>query len=128
MAPQTLPGPTGESNILRLEGRGAWVCISPWNFPLAIFMGQVAAALATGNTVLAKPAEQTPAVALEAVKLLHTAGMSRRRAAAAARPGETVGAALVARPAWPAWCSPARPRWPRSSSARWRPRTAPSCR
>ncbi|MEY3510929.1 MAG: Bifunctional protein PutA, partial [Pseudomonadota bacterium] len=56
MAPQTLPGPTGESNTLRLEGRGPWVCISPWNFPLAIFVGQVAAALVTGNTVLAKPA------------------------------------------------------------------------
>jgi RHH-type proline utilization regulon transcriptional repressor/proline dehydrogenase/delta 1-pyrroline-5-carboxylate dehydrogenase len=62
-APQTLPGPTGESNTLRLCGRGAWVCISPWNFPLAIFTGQVAAALVTGNTVLAKPAEQTPAIA-----------------------------------------------------------------
>ena len=63
MQPVALPGPTGESNELRLHGRGAWVCISPWNFPLAIFAGQVAAALATGNTVLAKPAEQTPAVA-----------------------------------------------------------------
>src|SRR5690606_23592913 len=53
-------GITGETNELRLHGRGPWVCISPWNFPLAIFTGQVAAALATGNTVLAKPAEQTP--------------------------------------------------------------------
>ena len=59
--------------------RGPWVCISPWNFPLAIFTGQVAAALATGNTVLAKPAEQTPAIALEAVKLLHAAGVPRTR-------------------------------------------------
>src|SRR5205085_11452036 len=72
-----LPGPTGETNELRLAPRGAWVCISPWNFPLAIFTGQVAAALATGNTVLAKPAEQTPAIALEAVRLLHTAGVPR---------------------------------------------------
>ncbi len=97
-APQTLPGPTGESNTLRLEGRGAWVCISPWNFPLAIFMGQVAAALATGNTVLAKPAEQTPAVAQEAVKLLHAAGVPADALQLLHGPGETVGAALVAAP------------------------------
>jgi RHH-type proline utilization regulon transcriptional repressor/proline dehydrogenase/delta 1-pyrroline-5-carboxylate dehydrogenase len=96
MAPQTLPGPTGESNTLRMEGRGAWVCISPWNFPLAIFMGQVAAALATGNTVLAKPAEQTPAVALEAVKLLQAAGVPANALQLLHGPGETVGAALVA--------------------------------
>jgi RHH-type proline utilization regulon transcriptional repressor/proline dehydrogenase/delta 1-pyrroline-5-carboxylate dehydrogenase len=95
-APQTLPGPTGESNTLRLEGRGAWVCISPWNFPLAIFAGQVAAALATGNTVLAKPAEQTPAVALQAVQLLHAAGVPPDALQLLHGPGETVGAALVA--------------------------------
>ncbi len=98
MAPQTLPGPTGESNTLRLEGRGAWVCISPWNFPLAIFAGQVAAALATGNTVLAKPAEQTPSIALEAVKLLHAAGVPANALQLLHGPGETVGAALVAQP------------------------------
>jgi RHH-type proline utilization regulon transcriptional repressor/proline dehydrogenase/delta 1-pyrroline-5-carboxylate dehydrogenase len=98
MAPQTLPGPTGESNTLRLEGRGAWVCISPWNFPLAIFAGQVAAALATGNTVLAKPAEQTPAIALEAVKLLHAAGVPAGALQLLHGPGETVGASLVAQP------------------------------
>ncbi|PZO11721.1 MAG: delta-1-pyrroline-5-carboxylate dehydrogenase [Burkholderiales bacterium] len=98
MAPQTLPGPTGESNTLRMEGRGAWVCISPWNFPLAIFAGQVAAALATGNTVLAKPAEQTPAIALEAVKLLHAAGVPAAALQLLHGPGETVGAALVAQP------------------------------
>lgn len=96
MAPQTLPGPTGESNTLRLEGRGAWVCISPWNFPLAIFMGQVAAALVTGNTVLAKPAEQTPAVARAAVALLHAAGVPVNALHMLHGPGETVGAALVA--------------------------------
>ena len=98
MAPQTLPGPTGESNTLRMEGRGAWVCISPWNFPLAIFAGQVAAALATGNTVLAKPAEQTPAIALEAVKLLHAAGVPAAALQLLHGPGETVGASLVAQP------------------------------
>ncbi len=98
MAPVAMPGPTGESNTLRLEGRGAWVCISPWNFPLAIFAGQVAAALASGNTVLAKPAEQTPAVALEAVRLLHAAGVPTAALQLLHGPGETVGAALVAQP------------------------------
>lgn len=98
MRPVVLPGPTGESNELRLTGRGPWVCISPWNFPLAIFLGQVAAALATGNTVLAKPAEQTPAVALEAVRLLHAAGVPADAAQLLHGPGETVGAALVAAP------------------------------
>ena len=75
LAPQPLPGPTGESNELRFRGRGVFVCISPWNFPLAIFTGQIAGALAAGNTVVAKPAEQTPLVAYEAVKLLHAAGV-----------------------------------------------------
>ena len=97
-APMALPGPTGESNELRLTGRGVWVCISPWNFPLAIFMGQVAAALATGNTVLAKPAEQTPGVAWEAVQLLHGAGVPVDAVQLLHGPGETVGAALVALP------------------------------
>jgi RHH-type proline utilization regulon transcriptional repressor/proline dehydrogenase/delta 1-pyrroline-5-carboxylate dehydrogenase len=98
MQPVELPGPTGESNELRLLPRGPWVCISPWNFPLAIFTGQVAAALATGNTVLAKPAEQTPAIALEAVKLLHAAGVPQDALQLRHGPGETVGAALVAHP------------------------------
>lgn len=71
----TLPGPTGELNELGMRGRGIFVCISPWNFPLAIFTGQVAAALAAGNAVLAKPAEQTPLVAFRAVQLLHEAGV-----------------------------------------------------
>ncbi len=98
MQPITLPGPTGESNELRLTARGAWVAISPWNFPLAIFVGQVAAALASGNTVLAKPAEQTPGVALEAVKLLHAAGVPADALQLLHGPGDTVGAALVAQP------------------------------
>jgi len=98
MQPIALPGPTGESNELRLTPRGPWVCISPWNFPLAIFTGQVAAALATGNTVLAKPAEQTPAIAAEAVKLLHGAGVPQDALQLLHGPGETVGAALVAHP------------------------------
>ncbi len=73
--PLALPGPTGESNRLGLRGRGVFACISPWNFPLAIFTGQVAAALAAGNAVIAKPAEQTPLVAAEMVRLLHAAGI-----------------------------------------------------
>jgi len=73
--PRPLPGPTGEKNEISLHGRGVFACIAPWNFPLAIFTGQVAAALASGNSVIAKPAEQTPLVAFEAVKLLHAAGV-----------------------------------------------------
>ena len=96
--PMALQGATGESNELRLTPRGPWVCISPWNFPLAIFTGQVAAALATGNTVLAKPAEQTPAIALSAVQLLHEAGVPVDALQLLHGPGETVGAALVAQP------------------------------
>ncbi|MBC7986534.1 MAG: bifunctional proline dehydrogenase/L-glutamate gamma-semialdehyde dehydrogenase PutA, partial [Sphingomonadaceae bacterium] len=70
-----LPGPTGETNVLRMEGRGVWACIAPWNFPLAIFTGQVVAALVTGNTVIAKPAPQTPRIAAAAVELAHEAGI-----------------------------------------------------
>ncbi len=96
MQPISMPSPTGETNELRLKARGVWVCISPWNFPLAIFLGQVAAALATGNTVLAKPAEQTPAIAVEAAKLMHEAGVPPDALQVLHGPGETVGAALVA--------------------------------
>ncbi len=96
LAPQTLPGPTGESNELRLHGRGVFVCISPWNFPLAIFAGQVAAALVAGNTVAAKPAEQTPAVARRMVALMHDAGVPKDALELLHGPGETIGAALVA--------------------------------
>jgi RHH-type proline utilization regulon transcriptional repressor/proline dehydrogenase/delta 1-pyrroline-5-carboxylate dehydrogenase len=70
-----MPGPTGESNRLALRGRGVFACISPWNFPLAIFTGQVSAALAAGNSVIAKPAEQTPLIAAEMVRLLHASGV-----------------------------------------------------
>jgi RHH-type proline utilization regulon transcriptional repressor/proline dehydrogenase/delta 1-pyrroline-5-carboxylate dehydrogenase len=91
-------GVTGETNTLRLTARGVWVCISPWNFPLAIFMGQVAAALATGNTVLAKPAEQTSGVAKAAVDLMVAAGVPADALQLLHGAGETVGAALVAQP------------------------------
>lgn len=93
---EILKGPVGETNSLRLAGRGVFVCISPWNFPLAIFTGQIAAALAAGNAVLAKPAEQTPLIAFEAVKLYHTAGLDPRLLAVLPGRGETVGAALTA--------------------------------
>ena len=96
-APEALPGPTGESNVLTRHGRGAWACISPWNFPLAIFTGQVAAALAAGNAVVAKPAEQTPRVAAEAVRLLHRAGVPEAALHLVTGAGD-VGAALVAHP------------------------------
>jgi RHH-type proline utilization regulon transcriptional repressor/proline dehydrogenase/delta 1-pyrroline-5-carboxylate dehydrogenase len=77
LQPTELPGPTGERNVLRMEGRGVWVCIAPWNFPLAIFLGQVSAALVAGNSVVAKPAPQTPAIAAYAVELAHRAGVPR---------------------------------------------------
>ncbi len=106
MAPIHLPqahggtafGITGETNVLQLKARGVWLCISPWNFPLAIFVGQVAAALATGNAVIAKPAEQTPGVAQAAVQILTDAGVPSGVLQLAHGPGGTVGAALVAQP------------------------------
>ncbi|HET9175583.1 MAG TPA: bifunctional proline dehydrogenase/L-glutamate gamma-semialdehyde dehydrogenase PutA [Pseudolabrys sp.] len=75
LAPMLMRGPTGESNELLMRGRGIFICISPWNFPLAIFAGQIAGALAAGNCVVAKPAEQTPLIAFEAVKIFHAAGV-----------------------------------------------------
>jgi RHH-type proline utilization regulon transcriptional repressor/proline dehydrogenase/delta 1-pyrroline-5-carboxylate dehydrogenase len=97
-APQRLPGPTGERNLLALHGRGVFACISPWNFPLAIFTGQVAAALAAGNAVIAKPAEQTPLVGAAAVRLLLAAGIPGDVLHLLPGPGESVGAALVGDP------------------------------
>ena len=94
--PLVLPGPAGERNELRLHGRGVFACISPWNFPLAIFTGQVAAALAAGNAVVAKPAEQTPRVGFRALEILYQAGIPPDAACCVVGPGETVGAALVA--------------------------------
>jgi RHH-type proline utilization regulon transcriptional repressor/proline dehydrogenase/delta 1-pyrroline-5-carboxylate dehydrogenase len=91
---ETMPGPTGESNVLQLRGRGVFIAISPWNFPLAIFLGQVTAALMAGNAVIAKPAEQTPLIAAEAVRLLHEAGVPAQ--ALHLVPGDgNIGAALI---------------------------------
>src|SRR5437870_2628160 len=93
-----LPGPAGERNELQLHGRGVFACISPWNFPLSIFTGQVAAALAAGNAVIAKPAEQTPLVAAAATQHLLAAGIPGDVLHLLPGDGETVGAALVADP------------------------------
>lgn len=96
-APTILPGPTGEENSLSLHGRGVFVTIAPWNFPLAIFIGMAAAALAAGNTVLAKPAPQTPLIAALAVKLCHEAGIPPE-ALQLIPGGSEVGAMLTAHP------------------------------
>src|SRR5262249_61895446 len=95
--PLQLPGPSGESNELSLHGRGAFACISPWNFPLAIFLGQIVGALAAGNSVVAKPAEQTPLIGAYALELLRDAGLPED--VVRYLPGDgKVGAALVANP------------------------------
>jgi RHH-type proline utilization regulon transcriptional repressor/proline dehydrogenase/delta 1-pyrroline-5-carboxylate dehydrogenase len=97
-APLSLPGPTGERNELSLHGRGVFVCISPWNFHLAIFTGQVTAALAAGNAVVAKPAEQTPLIAHHAVTLMQQAGVPAQALQLLPGDGESVGAPLVNHP------------------------------
>ena len=97
-APMALPGPTGEANQLQLAGRGVFACISPWNFPLAIFLGQIAAALAAGNAVIAKPAEQTNLIGYAAIKLLHEAGIPQEVLQYLPGDGATVGAALTRDP------------------------------
>ena len=126
--PIALPGPTGERNTLELRGRGPFACISPWNFPLAIFTGQVAAALAAGNPVLAKPAEQTPITAWLATKLLHEAGVPPG-VLQLLPGGGAVGAALVARSrASRASPSPAPTRPRGRSRRRWPSGAARSCR
>ena len=96
--PLVLPGPTGEHNELSMHGKGVFACISPWNFPLAIFTGQVSAALAAGNTVLAKPAEQTPAIAARAVSLMYQAGVPKEALQLVPGDGATIGARLTADP------------------------------
>jgi RHH-type proline utilization regulon transcriptional repressor/proline dehydrogenase/delta 1-pyrroline-5-carboxylate dehydrogenase len=97
-SPVIPPGPTGEANELSLHGRGVFACISPWNSPLAIFTGQVSASLAAGNTVLAKPAGQTPAIASLAVSLMHRAGVPKQALQLLPGAGASVGALLTADP------------------------------
>lgn len=93
--PQELPGPTGEHNSLNMHGRGVFACISPWNFPIAIFTGQIAAALAAGNAVIAKPAEQTPLAAAAVVRLMHQAGVPVDALHLLPGDGAAIGGALV---------------------------------
>ncbi len=93
--PQPMPGPTGESNEVALHGRGVFTVISPWNFPLAIFAGMTTAALAAGNAVIAKPAEQTPLIATRAVQLMHEAGIPTDVLHLLPGDGPSVGAPLV---------------------------------
>jgi len=97
-APTGLPGPAGEDNEIALHGRGVFACISPWNFPLAIFTVQIAAALGAGNAVVAKPAEQTPLIAAAAVRLLHRAGVPEDVLHLVPGNGRAIGAALVEDP------------------------------
>lgn len=92
----TLQGPTGETNQLQLRARGVIACISPWNFPLAIFIGQVTAGLAAGNAVIAKPADQTPLIAAAAVKLLHEAGIPKDVLQFVPGKGSVIGAKMIA--------------------------------
>ena len=96
--PVTLPGPTGEANSIALHGRGVFACISPWNFPLAIYCGQITAALAAGNAVISKPAEQTPLLAARAIGLLHEAGVPRDVLQLLPGRGEVLGQHLVTDP------------------------------
>lgn len=95
LKPISLPGPTGEANQLSLHPRGVIACISPWNFPLAIFSGQILAALVTGNVVIAKPAEQTPLIAFKVIQILHQAGVPKNVLQLLIGPGHTLGAKLV---------------------------------
>ncbi|MGH8274061.1 MAG: bifunctional proline dehydrogenase/L-glutamate gamma-semialdehyde dehydrogenase PutA [Gammaproteobacteria bacterium] len=96
--PLELPGPTGEANVLELHGRGVFVCISPWNFPIAIFLAQVSGALAAGNAVIAKPAEQTSLIGHRAITLLHEAGVPGDVLHLLPGDGPGVGAPAVADP------------------------------
>ena len=88
---EELKGPTGERNELFHEGRGVFVCVSPWNFPLAIYLGQITAALVAGNTVLAKPAEQTSLIAARALELMFEAGLPKEAIAFLPGDGATLG-------------------------------------
>ncbi|MBA2654908.1 MAG: bifunctional proline dehydrogenase/L-glutamate gamma-semialdehyde dehydrogenase PutA [Gammaproteobacteria bacterium] len=95
LAPKSLVGPTGETNQLQMHGRGVFVCISPWNFPLAIFSGQVMAALVAGNSIIAKPAAQTPLIAARAVEIFHQAGIPKHVLQLLPGEGRTVGNTLI---------------------------------
>ena len=95
MSEKTLPGPTGEKNLFNMTGRGTFVCISPWNFPLAVFTGQIVAALVAGNCVLAKPAEEATITASKAVKLMHHAGVPKEVLHMLNAPGSLISKYLI---------------------------------
>ena len=95
LTPQSLMGYTGEANTLSFRGRGVMVCISPWNFPLAIFLGQIVACLVTGNTVIAKPAEQTSLIALRVADLIYQAGVPDDVLQVVLGEGSTIGSTLI---------------------------------
>lgn len=95
LSDKALPGYTGESNTLRMNGRGIILCISPWNFPIAIFTGQIAAALVTGNAVIAKPSGQTPLTGALVTRLFHEAGVPKEILQLMPGSGKTVGQALI---------------------------------
>jgi len=95
LSPQNLQSPTGESNILTFEGRGVFACISPWNFPMAIFTGQIVAALVSGNCVIAKPAAQTPRISQFIIKLMHDAGIDKDVLQLVIGSGRTIGEEII---------------------------------
>lgn len=95
-AEMVMPGPVGESNTLRLHGLGTMICVSPWNFPLAIFTGQIAASLASGNCVIAKPAGQTCLIAARAIDLFYEAGLPKEVLQLMPGSGRVIGNALIA--------------------------------
>ena len=123
---EELRGPTGERNELFYEGRGIFACVSPWNFPLAIFLGQISAALVAGNTVLAKPAEQTSLIAARTVELMFEAGLPKDVIALLPGDGATSAACSAVTRGSPGWPSPAPPTPPASSTANWPRSPAPS--
>jgi RHH-type proline utilization regulon transcriptional repressor/proline dehydrogenase/delta 1-pyrroline-5-carboxylate dehydrogenase len=120
--------PPARRSLPRIRRAGVFACISPWNFPLAIFTGQIAAALAAGNAVLAKPAEATPLIAARATALLHEAGVPRAALQLLPGHGATVGAALCLPPGIDGVASPAPPRRRRRSTAPWPPISPPTPR
>jgi len=97
-APVSLAGPTGETNSLSQMGRGVFICISPWNFPIAIFMGQITAALVTGNTVIAKPTQLTSLTAMKCIDILHDAGIPKSVLHFLPGPGGSIGQQLFQDP------------------------------
>jgi RHH-type proline utilization regulon transcriptional repressor/proline dehydrogenase/delta 1-pyrroline-5-carboxylate dehydrogenase len=125
MAPIAMPGPTGESNELRLIARGPWVCISPWNFPLAIFAGRWPRRWPPATPCWPNPPSKRPVWRWKPSSCSTPRACRKARCNCCTAPARPWARRWWRHPAWPVWCSPARPRWPRSSTARWPPKTAP---